>query len=437
MIHSQKINRRTALYGMGALITLPYLESTAAQNKKGEPSRLGCFYIPGGIGSHGWFPKDTGFEYTMPSSHKPLENFRNKYTVLTRLMHIQGRVSGHYHPYSWLTGHNVNMIPGMISNTVSMDQVAAKYMGPTYLPSLVLSWRDGVGDATLSRNFLGVDVPALADYQTIFKRLFPPADKKQIKEARERIALDKSVLDTALDSVNDLNRKVGKADKERVEQYLDSIRDVEKRLTDKDEIVKKGRPEFDEKSLRLVPQGKKSMEEHIEILMDLTAIAFQTDMTRVVTHALGGEGGPNYDEYHIWAKEHGAQPRGAHDTYHKGSGGKNGSPDAKVMQSRDTLLCAQLARLMKKLEDIKVSNGSLLDNTVLLLGGAQVHSHSSSNFPTILAGGSKLGFKHGQHLKFGSAQVPMSSLYLTILQQLGCPVDSFKESRKTISEILI
>ena len=356
-----------------------------------------------------------------------MQPFFKDYSVLTGLSHIKGAVSGHNHPFNWLTGHRINEVPGVMTNTVSMDQVAARHLGPTYISSLALSWGTGVGDKTLSRNFLGVDVPAMADYKTIFNKLFPPADKKQLAEMKARYELDKSVLDNAVGTVKDLKRRLGKADQGRVEQYLDSIREVEKRIAIKKGILDKGRPEFDENGINLTPEGANKMEDHIEIMMDMIVLAFQTDMTRVVTHVLGGEGGPNYEEFTSWAVQHKVKPRGAHDSYHKGG---------KVIESRDTLLCEQLARLMKKLQETKVSNGTLLDNTSILFGGAQVASHSSSNFPTILAGGKALGFKHGQHLKFSKRSVPMSDLYLTILQQLGCPVKSFKESRGNISQLL-
>jgi hypothetical protein len=270
----------------------------------------------------------------------------------------------------------------------------------------------------------------------VFERLFPPADKAQLKEAGARIALDKSVLDTATGSVKDFQKQLGADDRRRLDQYLESIREVEKRLDDSREILERGRPKFDEEAVKTVPQGKNSMREHIELMMDLIALAFQTDMTRVVTHSLGGEGGPNYDEYREWAQAAGAPVRGAHDVHHKGGQAAAGSPDAKVLEARDTTLVACLARLMDKLKAVRAADGTLLDHTVLLMGGAQVSSHSGKSFPTLLAGGRALGFRHGQHLKFESEKKPMSNLYLTILRQLGCPVAAFKESSGVISELL-
>ena len=434
------ISRRAMLRGLGGAIALPYLEimggtTLAATTGAKEPRRLACFYIPGAIGRNGWFPNDTGKDYTIAPSHKPLEKHRDQFTLLTNLLHITGRISGHVHPYNWLTGHNINITPGTITNTISMDQVAAKHLGPTWLPSLALSFADGVGTATLSRNALGVDIPATANYRNVFERLFPPADKQQLKEAQARIDLNRSVLDSTVGNVKDFQRQLGNVDRQRIDQYLESIRDVEKRLNDGENILKQGRPKFDEESVKLQPQGKNSMREHIDLMMDLIVLAFQTDMTRVVTHSLGGEGGPNYEEYKDWAQKAGAPIRGAHDVHHKGQG-PAGSPEAKVLESRDVMLVESFVRLLDKLKGIQAKDGTLLDHSVLLFGGAQISSHSGKSFPTILAGGKKLGFKHGQHIKFESEKKPMSNLYLTILQQLGCPVTSFKESTGPISELL-
>ena len=362
---SNLITRRTVLCGLGATIALPFLEimegqTLAATQKKNDPPRLACFYIPGGINQYGWFPEDVGANYTIAPSHKPLEHLREEFSVLTSLSHIQGRISGHEHPYNWLTGQNVKITPGTITNTISMDQVAAKYLGQTYVPSLALSWQDGVGTRTLSRNGAGADIPATADYRNVFERLFPPADKEQLKKAKERLTLDKSILDTALGDVKDFRRQLGHNDQQRIDQYLDSIREVEKRLDDKKEILNNGRPKFDEEQVRTQPQGKNSMNEHIELMMDLIVLAFQTDMTRIVTHCLGGEGGPNYTDYKQWAQKAGAQLRGAHDVHHKGSGGRGANnPDVKVLGYRDQMFCTQLARLMKKLKAIRANEGDI------------------------------------------------------------------------------
>ena len=436
------LNRRSVLRGFGATLALPWLDlmggqTFAAATGKKEPSRLACFYIPGGINHYNWFPTDVGSGYTIAPSHKPLERYRDQFTVLSGLSHIQGRISGHVHPYNWLTGHNINLTPGTITNSISMDQVAAKYLGPTWLPSLTLSWTDGVGTSTLSRNALGADIAAVADYRTVFNRLFPPSDKEQVRSAKARVDLDRSVLDTAMGEVGDLKRQLGVADQRRLEQYLESVRDVERRLDDREKILDKGRPKFDEGAVVMEPQGKSSMREHIELMTDLIALAFQTDMTRVATQVLGGEGGPNYVDYKDWAKQTGAPTRGTHDYHHKGTGNRGAdNPDVRVIGHRDEMFCACLARLMGKLESVEAKDGSLLDHTALILGGSQTSSHSGNNFPMLLAGGKNLGFKHGRHLRWRKDEKSASDLYLTVLQQLGCPITAFKESKGPLTELL-
>ena len=436
------MSRRAVLGGLGATLALPFLEglggkTLAAGLKRRDPSRFACFYIPGAISQYKWFPQDTGSDYTLAASHKPLAHHRDHFSVLTGLSHIKGRISGHVHPYSWLTGHNINLIPGTKTNTISVDQVAAKHLGSTYLNSLVLSWTSGVGVTTLSRNSLGVDIPATADYRKVFERLFPPADRAEIRKKQERLALNRSILDTAMGNVKDVKRKLGRIDQERVDQYLHSVRDVEKRLLQKEAILEDGRPKFDESKVRLEREVKNSFQEHVELMTDLIVLAFQTDMTRVATQCLGGEAGPNYDDYKVWAQKAGAQQRGTHDVHHKGGGNRGAdNPDVIALSYRDEMLCACMARFMDKLKDIRASDGTLLDHTAILFGGAQTASHVGSSFPTILAGGKALGFKHGQHVKWPKDKRPMSDLYLTILQQLGCPVNSFKESVGPIGDLL-
>ena len=436
------MSRRAVLGGLGATLALPFLDglggkTLAAGLKRRDPSRFACFYIPGAISQYKWCPQDTGSDYTLAASHKPLAHHRDHFSVLTGLSHIKGRISGHVHPYNWLTGHNINLVPGTKTNTISVDQVAAKHLGSTYLNSLVLSWTSGVGVTTLSRNSLGVDIPATADYRQVFERLFPPADRAEIRKKQERLALNRSILDTAMGNVKDVKRKLGRIDQERVDQYLHSVRDVEKRLIQKEAILEDGRPKFDESKVRLEREVKNSFQEHVELMTDLIVLAFQTDMTRVATQCLGGEAGPNYDDYKAWAQKAGAQQRGTHDVHHKGGGNRGAdNPDVIALSYRDEMLCACMARFMDKLKEIRASDGTLLDHTAILFGGAQTASHVGSSFPTILAGGKALGFKHGQHVKWSKDKRPMSDLYLTILQQLGCPVNSFKESVGPIGDLL-
>ena len=205
-------------------------------------------------------------------------------------------------------------------------------------------------------------------------------------------------LDRVVDQVEQDLLDLDAVDQHRLDQYLESIRGVEKRLSERHELLDKGRPQFDEQSVKLQPQGKSGMQEHIEMMMDLVALAFQTDMTRVVTQVLGGEGGPNYDEYKIWATRASGQVRGAHDIHHKGSNGTD-TPDVKMLAFRDEMFCACLARLMDKLKGIPAAEGTLLDHTMVLFGSGMGNGnqHDHDNLPILVAGGGP-AWSSGRHV---------------------------------------
>lgn len=438
---SFSFTRRHMFRGLGGMIALPWLEilqrSARSADAPLEPARLACFYIPGAINRHGWFPVDEGADYTLAPSHRPLTRHRERFSVLTNLSHIRGRISGHEHPYNWLTGADIKSTPGAITNTISLDQVAARYLGRTYVPALVLSYADGVGALTLSRNANGADLPATANARQVFARLFPPADPEQIKQAQARLALDRSILDAASAEVRSFRSRLGSADSRRLDLYLESVRELETRLVERDSLLAQGRPQFDARGIRVEPESGNRMQDHLEIMMDLIALAFQTDMTRVVTQCLGGEGRPNYDDYRDWAAKAGSPLRGVHEYHHLASVGHGpDDPFAKVLGYRDEMFCACLARLMDKLQAVSTPDGTLLDRSVLLLGGSQTRTHSGSSFPMLLAGGGNLGFRHGRHYKWQPDAKPASDLYLTILQQLGCPVTKFSESQGPLREVL-
>ncbi|MCG8585677.1 MAG: DUF1552 domain-containing protein [Pirellulales bacterium] len=450
MAKTVSLSRRTVIRGMGCTIALPFLEAMgthtlAASTGKKEPPRFASFYIPGAINYYDWFPKKTGFNYDIAPSHEPLARHRADFTVLTHLSHHVGKTGGHTFPRNWLTGHNLGAKPGSISNSVSVDQVAAQHIGDTYLPSIALSWGDGVANATLSRDLNGRDIPAHGNHKRVFNLLFPPIDPKQRREAQLRLERDKSILDTAMQDVNRMRKRVGQIDRQRLDQYFDTIRDVEKLIALRSRMLNQGTPQFNGEGIQLHPKNAGSMEEHIELMMDLIALAFQADMTRIVTQALSDEIGPFYDEYGVWAKQSGwaklprgwgEAPTGTHGIYHQMYVQPADHPVSLMMGLRDRLYCSLLSRLIDKLKAIESVDGCLLDHTILMLGGCQVHTHSGKSFPMILAGGKNLGFKHGQHLKWNEGERVASDLYLTILQQMGCPVKSFKESRGPISEIL-
>lgn len=328
-----------------------------------------------------------------------------------------------------------------------MDQVAAQHIGQTYLPSLVLSFATEGGDwgVTLSRNEQGADIPPMADPRIVLEKLFPPRDTSQLAEVRERLALRKSILDAAIEEINDLRQNVGVADRRRLDEYLDSVREIEQRLTNRRQILSLPRPNVSPEGIDLDRRPYSgnpthSMREWIEVMTDLIVLAFQTDMTRVVTYALADEGTPGTygREWIEWKEQFRHRYTDPHNMHHVGGDLEElESAEAKAFAARDALFVRCFARMLDKLAAVPAQDGTLLDYCQLLIGGSQDRTHRAVNFPLLLAGGKKLGWRHGQHVRYPQGRVPTSDLYLTMLKAARCRVSSFKESRGILSELLV
>ncbi len=448
----QPLSRRTALKGLGGMIALPYLEAMnphslhAANKSEAEPPRMAWFYIPGAILRPAWFPQQTGIDYELPQTITNIERHRDNFTMISGTMHIEGQVGGHGHKLNWLTAHHVRQSVGTITNSISVDQLAAQHFGHTYLPSLVLSFGTEGGDhgVTLSRNPQGADIPPMASPRAVFNSLFPPEDAAQLQATQERLALKKSILDAAIDEIRSLHRQLGASDQRRVDAYLTTVRDVEQRVTSRREILEMPRPKVNIEGINLDQEIEwkepvTSIKQWMEAMTDLIVIAFQTDMTRVVTYALGDEGTPGYygREWVEWKEKYKHNFGNPHNMHHNGGNlNELESADAKAFGARDALYITCFGRMLDKLQATPATDGNLLDYCQLLIGGAQDKTHRAVNFPLLVAGGKKLGWKHNQHVQFDQGKVPTSDLFLTMLQAAGCPVERFKESRGPLSELL-
>ena len=445
--------RRAVIRGMGGMITLPFLEALNRKalaatelTKKKDPSRLVCMHIPGAIHRENWFPKDVGPGFELSPTLQHIARHRDDFSVLSGLSHM-GNPGAHMSGVMWLTSSNLYQSAGSHIISISMDQVAARYLGKeTYVPSMPLSHGRGSGNFTLSCNAQGVSITSTGSHRLAFEALFPPNSPEQIAEAQARVAKDKSILDLALGDIRGVRRRISQADQGRLDLYLDSIRTIENRLEQQSKFLAEGGPEMDKafmetKGLTLVQHG--------DLMHDIIVLALQADMTRVITHQLGPEqGGGQWPDWKIWGKRGGMTDEylgswGAHPLWHGGSTPAwNPQPEhitiarVKALAERDKDITIQLGRLMDKLKAVDAHEGTLLDHTAILFGGTQVTSHSSDNYPTVLAGGKHLGFKHGKHLKWKRYEKPMSNLFLTILQQLGCPETKFGQSNGIISELM-
>ena len=445
----KRVDRRTILKGAGAAMALPLLEcmvkeSRAAGDRRPDPPRLACIYMPGGLARPQWWPAEEGPGFALTPSLEPLANHRDQFTLIRGLKHIEGEVGHHYHNLNWLTGHNV--ADGR--NSISMDQVFAEHFGATYCESLVLSHADGIGLNTVSRNALGADIPAIGNPAQALRDLLPPVEQSELAAVRRRLHLRKTVVDGVNEQLRDFNRTLGQADRQRMEQFTESLHGLEQRLGFRAQALDKPRPAVEENRVPDWQRGTESLTEFMDIMTDLMVIGFQSDATRVSTCITGNEDGYGpLKEVKDFAVSLGQTVKGGHDLWHEGT--KTNSKMGVVLAHRDRLLVEGLVRFMDKLSAIPAADGTLLDHTQILLGGMQGITHNATDGPTLVAGGKRLGWRHGHYKVYwrpteqggqaqpaGSGPKPLSNLFLTILQQAGCPVDSFKESTGSLSELL-
>ena len=445
----KRVDRRTILKGAGAAMALPLLEcmvkeSRAAGGRRVDPPRLACIYMPGGIARPQWYPKDEGTDFTLSPSLEPLANHRDQFTLIRGLKHISGEVGHHYHNLNWLTGHNV--VDGR--NTISMDQVFAQHFGTTYCETLVLSYANGIGANTASRNALGADIPAIGNPAQALRELLPPVEQSELSALRRRLHLRKTVVDGVNENLRDFTRTLGQADRQRMDQFAESLHGLEQRIGFREQALDKPRPAVEESGVPDWQKGTESLAELVDTMTDLMVLGFQSDTTRVSTCITAHEDGQGpLREIHDFARSLGLPTLGGHDLWHQGT-----QKDSKVevlLARRDRLLVEAVVRFMDKLSAIPAADGTLLDHTQILLGGMQGVTHNATDGPTLVAGGKRLGWRHGQYKVYwqpkedaGKAQraggpKPLSNLYLTMLQQAGCPVDFFKESTGPLTDLLV
>lgn len=457
----KRIDRRTILKGAGAAMALPLLEcmakeSLAAAGGRGDPPRLACIYVPGGIARPWWYPEDDGPNFTLSPSLEPLANHRDQFTLIRGLKHIAGEVGHHFHNLNWLTGHNV--MDGR--NTVSMDQVFAEHFGTTYCESLVLSYADGVGGNTVSRNALGADIPALGNPAQALRQLLPPAEPSELAALRRRLHLRKTVVDSVNEQLRDFSRTLGHGDRQRMDQFAESLHGLEQRIGFREQGLSKPRPTVDEGRFPTWNGETQSLAEHMDIMTDLMVLGFQSDTTRVSTYLTGHDDGhgPKKEAYDFAASIGLTGIGHGHNMWHNGTKTKARTEKPSndncgvVLACRDRLLVEGVVRFIDKLRAIPAADGTLLDHTQILLGGMQGNTHEATDGPTLVAGGKRLGWKHGQYKVYwrpagavqgevgsppGESPKPLSNLYLTMLQLAGCPVKSFNEGSTVLSELLV
>lgn len=451
------LNRRHVLRGMGATIALPMLEcmtlssaraSAAGPLKPAPPKRSVFLYIPNGVNTLTWQIQEAGKNYNFTSPLKSLEKHRGQITPISGLHHPMVLGKHHNCDKVWLTGANVPSNGGAFRNSVSADQLMAEVQGKhTRFPSLELA----IEGHSLAWSDDGVQIPAERNVKSIFDRLF--GEPRGGKEAvRRRLARRGSILDAVLGDARQVNEKLGAKDRNKLDEYLTAVRQVEVRTERADAWLDTPRPKIAKADVdrysRKMDQNQ--VREYHRLFYDLMVLALRTDMTRVITCMICSESnGGAIPDIGISQTRHGL-------SHH------NGDPEQlRRLTATDTFLIEQFSYFLDQLKEHRDGEGSLLDTTQVLWGSGMAygHSHGNANLPTIYAGGKSLGVKHGQHVDFNLPKIQkynvadanahykicgrpvdsdarLSNLLLTMLHRSDVVANQFQDSVGTISQIV-
>ncbi|HSI35921.1 MAG: DUF1552 domain-containing protein [Phycisphaerae bacterium] len=444
------LNRRHVLRGIGVSLALPLLDCmvplAAAAPAKPRVKRSAFVYLPNGVNTLDYQVTSAGKDYAFSKSLAPLAKHRAHITPLSGLHHPNGVGNHHSCIDIWLTGAKIGPSE---RNTISADQLIAQATAPhTRFSSIELSAERG----GVAVNGDGIHLPAQRNPSVVFRELFEESPGGATKQRRglERRA---SILDAVLDEAKSVDGKLGRADRGRLDQYLTSVREVEVRTERANAWLDTPRPAVSPADKSKVDRNVSTEQfgEYLRTMYDLMVLAFQTDQTRVATFCSGYEnGGPAIPEIAIAAR-HGL-------SHHNGN--------AKMMRdltASDTFNIQQFAYFLDRLAEVRDADGPLLDTTMCLYGSGMAygHGHGNANLPTVFAGGTALGFRHGRHVDFNARGKPegytydladpgkhyaicnrpvnanarLSNLLLTMVQKMGVNAEKFGDSTGELSEI--
>jgi hypothetical protein len=438
MIFKKAIPRRAFLRGVGATLALPLLDgmipafgqtsALAAQT----PTRLSFVYVPNGKRMELWTPATVGAGFGLTPTLKPLTPFQDQLLVLSGLAanegrRLEGEVAGD-HPRasgSYLTGAHPHQSPDKAFTGISMDQIAAKELGKeTQLASLELGIENEVLGAceagyscvyanTISWRTPTTPMPAEPQPRAVFERLFGDSESTEPAERLARIKENRSILDFVSQAATRLSRGLGPSDRSKITEYLEAIRDVERRIQLAEQQSSRELPKLDR------PAGIPArFDEHAKIMLDLQVLAFQSDLTRVGTFMTGHEmSGQSFPEIGVPDPYHAL-------THHNGDQEKI----AKVIQI-DLYQMQVFAYFIERMRATRDGDGTLLDHAMIVYGGglSDGNMHYHNNLPILLLGGGSGQLKGGRHI-FYPQDTPVSNLWLALLDILGIPQDRLGDS---------
>jgi hypothetical protein len=443
MIVTRKhLHRRSFLKGMGAVVALPVLDAmTPALARAAQaPVRLAFTYVPNGIVMNDWTPAAEGAAYEFTRILKPLEPFRKDMLVLSGLAHRNGAALGdgpgdHARAgASYLTGVHPRKTAGAdIQNGISVDQIAAQHIGDqTRFASLELGCDDSrtIGNCdsgyscaytnSLAWRGPATPMPPETNPRLVFERLFGDIDTSLSPEVRaRRLRYRRSILDLVSERTSQLSSDLGPSDKRKLDEYLTSIREIERRIERSEQDMAHLTPGIDK------PTGVPvEYPDYVNLMFDLQLIAFQTDQTRIVTMMMGREGSMRtYPEIGIPDPHHPL-------THHRGN------PDwiEKVTQV-NSLHVKLFAGFIDKLKSTPDGDGSLLDHSMIVYGSSlsDGNRHAHDDLPVVMFGrGGR--FRMGSHMVYPK-QTPMTNLFLTLLDRMGVPSEKIGDSTGQIEHL--
>jgi hypothetical protein len=327
----------------------------------------------------------------------------------------------------WLTGAPLYIPEREVYNSVALDQVVALHTKQyCRQPSLVLSIDAGTGflsrTGTISYSLEGRPVPAENNPRRIFDRLFR-ADRASLESQREQLQRRIKLADAVVESAKTLDKQLGKSDRERMDQYLTSLSEVESRLIASEQWIDIPLKAQDDSHLNFEATSEGEPAEYYRAMFDLIALAFDADITRSIAFMLNREDGMGIsDTFPL--------KLGLSKTHHNLSHATD--PEGQLDFAKyDLFLSEQRAHFFGQLNSYKDREGTVLDNTIVLYGSGASTTHTSVNLPTLVAGGANMGLKHGAYWRDG--QTRMSNVYLSILHSLGVEEESFSDSTGTLS----
>ncbi len=445
IINHKAISRRAVLRGMGTTLALPFLDAMMPAFARAQaaalkpPTRMSIVYLPNGIMMDKWTPTTVGANYQTMPILQPLEAHKDRMLIVSGLNHSNGRAqygenTGDHARAgaSYLSGVHPKKTEGADTEAgISMDQIAARELGKqTQLASLEVGVDSpellGQCEAGYSCAYMNsicwrspkTPMPMEDRPRIVFERLFGDNESTDAKVRLQRIKQDRSILDSVTNKAARLRRELGAADQIKLTEYLDAIRDVEHRIQTAEKQTDRKLPTIER------PAGiPDTFTDHARMMFDLQVLAYQTDLTRVITFMMGREfGGRTYREIGI--------PEGYHAlTHHQ----YNAEKIAKVIQIQ-TYHAKHLAYYLDKLKNTPDGDGSLLDHMVLLYGGglSDGNTHLHDNLPVLLAGGASGKLKGGRHIRHPK-DTPMSNLLLTMLDLVGVHQDKLGDSTGHLS----